>query len=196
MTEKGMTFTGESIRAMLEGRKTVTRRLAGLEKINDMPDLWRDPFFCEDTVYWNFWQRYTGDVLSAKPCYQVGDLVYARETWALGGLHQPLYRATDENEMLVKHGKWKSAMFMFKKYARIWRKIVGARPERLQEISWDDIKAEGIECIRPIATQWDMRQFQALWDSTNPKHPWDRNEWVWRYEMKEIKEVHAACGED
>jgi len=183
---------------MLEGRKTNTRRLGGLEKINEMPDLWRDPFFDEETGYWNFWQRYTGDVLSAKPRYQVGDLIYAREAWAQNDRGQILLKS--EKDSLTKlldlpdiPIKWKSPRFMFKKYARIWREIVGARPERLQEIPFRDIEAEGIWTYedpwkgKGLSVGKCRMKFARLWDSTNPKHPWDRNEWVWRYEMKGVE---------
>ncbi len=187
MSEKGMIFTGESIRAMLEGRKTVTRRRGGLDKINEMPDLWHDPFFDEVTGYWNFWQRYTGDVLSAKPRYAIGDIVYAKETWALA---IPLGASIHADRILhykadgIGLPKWKSAMFMFKKYARIWREIVGARPERLQEITPDDAVAEGCGSLHSNPMLSAIDNFSQLWGSTNPKHPWDRNEWVWRYEFK------------
>jgi len=185
MTEKGMIFTGESIRAMLEHRKTVTRRVMKIQ-----PEGISDEVFLKNL-----------EMIGYKSPYQVGDLLYARETWAtLGGYHhegsyqqvQPIYRATWTHDKR----KWKSAMFMFKEYARIWREIVGVRPERLQEISQIDIYAEGCPLEKPSifcdpADGYERRVqgvewFALLWDSVNPRFPWASNPYIWRIEFKEM----------
>ena len=87
--ETGIIMSGDHPLKCLDGTKTMTRRTWGLERINEDPDLWRDPFFDEVTGYWNFWQVNTGEVLSAKcPYGQVGDRLWVRETWRVIGRSQ------------------------------------------------------------------------------------------------------------
>ena len=74
------------------------------------------------------------------PYGQVGDLLYVKETFSTYPLH---YKA-DGYELQDGEGQWNPSLFMPKKYARIWLEITGLRAERLQEITEEDAKAEGV----------------------------------------------------
>ena len=211
MTEKGMVFTGDSILAILEGRKTVTRRVIKFPKPFDRADAWP---YCrqlpDGTWMWadcpieddTFPPEYMSGG-GVKPLYQVGDLVYAKETlWKrpYRDSRYACYRIDDH--VVFQEGEpvswpWKApsqvltSRFMPKKYARIWREITGVRPERLQEITEEDAIAEGCQEVlvsdEKIGYYWKSARlvFSQLWDSLHGKGAWDSNPWVWRYEFKE-----------
>lgn len=195
MKETGIIFTAESVRAILEDRKSQTRRTRGLEKINADPNLWHDPFFDPVTGYWNFWQVFTGDVLSAKcPYGQPGDLTWGKETWATEKEYDHLkpsevlqiariwYLADGSKPDWA--GKTRSAMFMCRWMSRITDELTEVRAERLQEITPADCFGEGyqepdepyVENLNEKALAW----YRQLWDSINAKkYPWESNDWVW-----------------
>ena len=130
-----------------------------------------------------FWSGYTKDGLmlyngTNEPCikkapYSVGDVLYVRETW-------------------------KPSTTMPKEVARIWLKVTNIRLERLQNISYDDCKKEGIwddyktynneytENLRKLAYP---KAFSQIWDSELPKskkekYCWQNNPWVWVIEFE------------
>ena len=95
---------------------------------------------------------------------------------------------------------WRPSIFMPKFAARIWLEVVSVRAERLQEISEQDIIAEGIQpdmvdsgALDPNGG-WGIdvadyhHPFMALWDSLNAKrgHPWSANDWVWVVEFSKL----------
>ena len=170
MKETGIIFSTALVPKILDGTKTVTRRLWGLKKINEFPDIWTDPFFDEETGYWNFWQIYISEVLSAKcPYGGVGDRLYVKEGWIIaawtkGECIDIFYKVEgymkelpwndwcekEWNDWCEKEwdkpnwGKWCSPLFMPKWASRIWLEIVSIRPERLQAITLEDALSEGM----------------------------------------------------
>ena len=149
-----------------------------------------------------------------KSPYQVGDLLWVRETWAVGKGYDSLkpslipdvsylrkwYKA--ETSLIEKHGvgKWRSPLFMPKRFARIWLEVTAVKAERLQDISESDIVAEGIVKSRGryniaryqfsrIGNQrgTGIEAFVEGWDSINPKHPWSNNDWVFANTFKRIE---------
>lgn len=160
-------FNTEMVRAILAGKKTCTRRLPSNRV--------REEYFEYDD-----WANTVGGSgikkLSEKefyeqyPPYQVGDILYVRETWERfecwncegdGRGNCPketkksvldktcgcyMYRATDE---ISGDAKWHPSIHMPKEAARIWLRVVDVQLERLQDISNDEAIAEGaqgIEC--------------------------------------------------
>ena len=199
------------VRAILYGRKTVTRRLIKPEpqryfEVNE------EPLYIYDT---DFQQ---GRIM---PPYQPGDILYVRETWERfdccsceGDEHgncpkEPkksvldksigcyMYRSTDE---ISGDAKWHPSIHMPKEAARIFLKVKDVRVERLQECGkgWClDIEKEGIVTPQnPILYINDdafhdalREEFQKLWDSTINKsdidrYGWDANPWVWVIEFE------------
>jgi len=170
---KGILFKPDMIQAIIEGRKTVTRRAeAGLREINQEPDKWtcigRD---YEEGFEDYFVFRARPEIRLVKPRYQVGETVYIKEKalyWdgGAGGCSNIAYQddpeipqlLEDNNRLLITRetenilagepvvGKWqwKSPLFMAEEDARYFLEITDVRAERLQEISSYDIEREGL----------------------------------------------------
>lgn len=197
-------FNTEMVRAILDGRKTCTRRL-----VRFLPG--ENPQ----------WTGYIKDGLMLyngknEPCirkapYQPGDILYVRETWehfecccCEGDEHgncyrEPqqsvlnkscgcyMYRATDE---IYGDAKWHPSIHMPKEAARIWLKVTDVRVERLQEITEDEAVKEGIyqsnckECNAPFGCDAcpdegynEIDGFADLWNITIKKSDLDRYGW-------------------
>ena len=207
---KPILFNTEMVKALMEGRKTMTRRLV---KNKDIINAWD----CEadgTPVAWI--DQGTGDSYApTMPCrYQPGDILYVRETWTElcyvdpdGYTHydQTLYYYAadgtpditlvdaDGFELDDQRIRWKPSIHMPKEAARIFLRVKSVRVERLKEISASDAMAEGF-------TDWN--EFVTLWDSTIPKHPnkfksypyyWKDNPWVWVIEFERISKEDAGC---
>lgn len=173
MAIKPILFNTEMVRAILDGRKTCTRRTM-------KPQL---------TAHYG--------TQCAKPPYQQGDILYVRETWGhpilLNSDKQYVFKADKMAEIGFKNDShiWHPSIHMPKEAARIWLKVTDVRVERLQEITDEKAKREGIqydEC--PTGFTWkqetDMHNcyttpigaMQALWDSTIKKSDLDRYGWA------------------
>ena len=164
MKEHGLLFCPEMIRAFLAGRKSMTRRTGGLEKINQNPDDWVQPLEldCAPGV-WTFRSKSSGNIATVKCRFVVGDSVYAKEPWATIPEYDhlkpselpddaPIYFEVDTNTFkddprhyTIFPGRTRSAMFMPKRFARIWRPITAVGCERVLSISPEDVKREGFE---------------------------------------------------
>lgn len=193
-------FNTEMVRAILDGRKDATRRI-----VKDfIPDdaVWGYTAFthkgyisCRGT----FADGY-GEKFFKLPC-ESGDILYVRETWkkAPNGYY---YYEDWQKDDIADVTKWKPSIHMPKEAARIWLKVMNVRVERLQEITDEQAKREGIqydEC--PTGFAWkqetDMHNcyttpigaMQALWNSTIKKsdldrYGWDASPWVWVIEFE------------
>jgi len=144
-----------------------------------------------------------------KSPYQVGEVVYIKEAYRCTNIDlrdldkelqrteveykdgTRLWRLRPRNKKITIPDKWHSPMMMPAWAARYFIKIIDVRPERLQEITHDDAIAEGAEYM-PNASPREQRLsaaqivFAGLWDSINPKYPWESNPWVWRYVLEYI----------
>ena len=148
---KGILFKPESIKSILEGRKTQTRRLAGLKVINQKPYKWQ--FIGADTELPDYFVfRATPEIKLLKPRYQVGEVVYIKEAWATeermdskppsfldkaGDVplwyradYSPTTRAVGDKLDYVVRGRWRSPMMMPEWAARYFIEITGVRAER------------------------------------------------------------------
>ena len=205
----GILFKPEMIKAIAEGRKTVTRRMDGLREINQVPNKWEDKdgwqFKCVGGSWYATGKH--GYHCAVKPRYQVGEVVYIKEPWHYLNIEENkatpydfgiefadgeiLWWTDNGNEMNYPlDEKKRSPMFLKAKFARYFIKITDVRPERLQEITEEDTIKEGIvpsrqRYFRPS----NVEQYAALWDSINPKRPWSSNPWVWRIEFKKVEKL-------
>lgn len=178
MKERPILFSGEMVRAILDGRKTQTRRVVKPPPPSNSGG--------------------TSEIFAlAKQCPygQPGDWLWVRETWAPaategydkrddGGLIW--YRATDER---VCMGPWRPSIFMPRQVSRIMLEITDVRVERLQDITEEDAKAEGVAAWHDTANGTVYRpEFEMLWDSINGKrgYGWDMNPWIWVIEFKKV----------
>lgn len=127
-----------------------------------------------------------------------GDRLWVRETWfcdnpataqdALSRMEGVYFKATEASPHLFK---WRPSIFMPRWASRITLEIAGVRVERLQEITEEDARAEGVDAHPPSAIDDRIyrRPFEVLWDSINGKiYPWASNPWVWVIEFKRYRE--------
>lgn len=203
MKEIGMLFSGEMVRAILDERKTQTRRLARDCRIDSNGNAWQGK--------WNFGQDVWGKPHVdrwRKPC-DVGDRIYVRETWGVlnDKYHRCCYFVDSQypqgrsRQQLVGN-RWRPSIHMPKVAARIWLEVIDVRPERLQDISEKDAIAEGIDmesefaslCIDLETAPYSndlvrnsaaITVFKKLWESTCGS--WDANPWVWAISFKRIE---------
>lgn len=186
MKEHPILFSGPMIRAILEDRKTQTRRIvkpqpdAQLFSINSGPE-WTYPDRLDpDEPDW--------DRVRLCPYGKPGDRLWVRETWR-NGPDKALYRATDDSG--TPSIRWKPSIHMPRAYSRISLEVTAVRVERVQDISEKDAWAEGVHSIaRRLPYSGDdlaSVAFSGLWQEINGKrHPWDSNPWVWVVEFKRI----------
>ena len=189
MAMKPILFNTEMVRAILDGRKTQTRRIVKPIK----------SYFIMDGMPTN------------QPHYNVGDILWVRETWQRLFDHRGWryeYRADHNDDEPLRLGgmyiAWRPSIHMPREAARLFLRVNEVRIERLQDISPLDIKAEGI--IINEADEYDVEAspeamerfaFETLWDSTcMPPYAWDKNPWVWVIEFKRLDEKPAGLWAD
>lgn len=190
---KPILFNTDMVRAILDGRKTVTRRVI---KDKDIVNALN----CEsDGTPIAFIDHETGDSHPpAFPCqYQPGDILYVRETWNKVKLASESdwhyeYRASCENQVYFSNGfmaEWRPSIHMPKDAARLFLRVTDVRVERLQDITSGQIDAEGCKEWAYSAKTGELLPsgpsfFQIKWDRTIkpsdlPLYGWDANPWVW-----------------
>lgn len=167
MKERPILFSTPMVQAILEGRKTVTRRTTGLELINESPDDWTGVFMDKENKWQAECEGWDGYHLKEVKCPygQVGDVLWVRESFQVFDTLDRIISLKDfkengvriysfkqqEPERVAKYGgeteKWKPSIHMPKSIARIWLEITDIKVERLQDISEDDAEAEGIELV-------------------------------------------------
>ena len=196
-------FNTEMVRALMDGRKTVTRRVVKADRVEsilnspsrkaypDIPD-----------------ENYIRCLVDAP--YEAGDILYVREAAmiqsmkAVGNKVKMLFAA---DEALVEFSvsdaeykrlsKWAhlqrflSPYWLTKETARTWIRITDTRAERMRDMTIDDMIKEGIDTAGIITTDGPIAyrvvdRFEELWDST-VKEEWQKlayNPWVWVYEFE------------
>lgn len=211
MSEKPILFNTEMVRAILDGRKTVTRRVLKLpnyvKESEENPGLYT--LYAEGGVYENQCMEDPGFYMYLRPPYQIGDILYVRETvWQeccrtmdiTGEISVVLINnfkyvadCSDKPESNVYGHTWvkRPSIHMPKEAARIWLRITDVRVERLQDMT--NYVAEGIKPGKHATAHmnyYDERcDFIALWNSTIKKedldnYGWDANPWVWVIEFE------------
>lgn len=188
MKEWPTIFSSASIRAILDGRKTQTRRV-----IKPQPEYDEGLLYC-DGHYFNPSAINAGNDRSLSHLLgQVGDLLWVREAIRASLEQNNFYYSADSRgvgdvvyeKLLHKYGGFSrsgNARYMPKCAARIWPRITSIRVERVQEIGEADANAEGVLAdLNPPALGLTYRDgFRGLWDSINAKRGfgWDPNPWV------------------
>ena len=209
---KPILFNTEMVRAILDGRKTVTRRvIKGVRPIFHFLDLETDPDICSvnkwgDEVpktvkglYAEFEadDSYPIEFPMFKAPYQVGDILYIRETWReYNGKY--FFKANEPKEYddYKTNPKWKPSIHMPKEAARIFLKVTDVRVERLQDITPKQAGNEGVSWETDNSGQFRRWRFHELWDSTINKkdlgkYGWNANPWVWVIEFEKFEKGGA-----
>jgi hypothetical protein len=170
MKEYPILFSTPMVQAILEGRKTQTRRV-----IQPQPKVInKHDFKWKNLCYSGMTEIHGGTFRLQNPYGWPGDLLWVRETFQIIPPNSIFYKADKENK--VKKG-WKPSIHMPKEAARIWLQIKDVRVERLQQISYADAKAEGVEY---------PHNFYDLWLKINGPLSWDANPWVWVVEFEVV----------
>jgi len=192
--ERGILFSAPMVRAILDGRKTQTRRV-----VSPRPDR---PFFCFPTPYTALFATEDEAVCEdgderRLPYGCAGDRLWVRETWDYFGGDECMYQQ-DPTAVIFRayeraddvQRRWRPSIFMPRWASRITLEIAEVRVQRLQELSEDDARAEGVDCHHHAAGSDGptyRASFQLLWDSINGKRAsWDDNPWVWSLTFRRI----------
>lgn len=214
MTDRPILFSGPMIRALLDGRKTQTRRVLKLPEQKTLRGEWEATTaggpgvtLKDGTPYPEraaIWHTQTGCCVT--PGYVHGDQLWVRERFAVSGIgwgKKPSearggkvhFHADPEHGWHDYWGSWRPSIHMPRWASRLTLTVTDVRVQRLQEISEDDARAEGVE--RRAFTKLDgtdpqewwvghengrataKSAFRDLWDSLNAdRAPWASNPWV------------------
>ncbi|TWX75250.1 hypothetical protein FR731_23360 [Enterobacter hormaechei] len=193
-----MIFNGEMVRAILDGRKTQTRRIMKNQPAGDYPDT---PALIRSVGNGFQWYGHYGESsIFNCPFGAVGDRIWVRETWAEAGAGAPdlkLYCANYpehvpthyENVPPANEIRWTPSIHMPRWASRLTLEITGVRVERLASVSDDDAGKEGYPA-NPAPYGGDMDKwlwFRQLWDSIYPDQSFKHNPWVWVIEFRRIE---------
>ncbi len=191
---KSILFTADNLDKVVRGLKTQTRRLSGLEEVNQEPDKWKGLIQRENS--WRFQNKDSGEIIRYYPKYRMGETVYIKEGWCTEKQYDNLpppqipvsahihfmSDGVGEWPLNLPIGKPRSPMFLREVFARHFIKILGMRPERLQSITEEDAIAEGCAVRSDTGLDTARYRYHVLWDSINGKrHTWSSNPWVWVY---------------
>jgi hypothetical protein len=215
MSDKPILFSAPMVRAILDGRKTQTRRV-----LKPQPSLFEiddkgTP--CQVGVLQVQGRAYNqltlgsdeaGVIPSEPRLHSVGDTLWVKETWRTEARYHALApRSLPKNAIISFdadydctpndgcRGRVRQSIFMMRHMSRLHLLVTGVKVERLQDISEADAMAEGwngplTEIGYPTAkpVQW----FSSLWDSINGPGSWDANPWVVAYTFERIKSELGA----
>lgn len=192
MPIKPILFNTDMVRAILDGRKSCTRRICKDANEYTVPDM---EFYNADKRTYavhNFADKEQMEQLSTaeRTCpICTGDILYVRETWKEAPKGYYYYEDWQKDD-IADVTKWKPSIHMPKEAARIWLKCTDVRVERLQEITEIGATKEG--CVYDVEYALGNTakgHFKKLWDSTIKKsaldtYGWNASPWVWVIEFE------------
>ncbi len=201
MTDYPIIFSMPMVRAILGGVKTQTRRIAKLNAAGRVARKGKN------------WHPNDPEAILACPYGEVGGILWVRETWQ-GPLwddddpypengYSPKYcqykadggktPCFEDAEGMIRE-RWRPSIHMPKWAARIHLKITRVRLERLQRISYEDAKSEGVEFWRNTETLKGLPpcschyyEFEDLWAHINGRRSWNFNPLVWVVDFEVVK---------
>ena len=199
MAIKPILFNTEMVRAILDGRKTCTRRICKDANEYTVPDM--DFYNADRRTYavHNFVDKEHTEQLSTaeRTCpICTGDILYVRETWKEAPKGYYYYEDWQKDD-IADVTKWNPSIHMPKEAARIWLKGTDVRVERLQEITEVQAKAEGCNSGLLIGACTARGQFEDLWNSTIKKpdlnrYGWSANPYVWIIEFERCEKPEGV----
>ena len=208
MAIKPILFNTEMVRAILDERKSCTRRLVKPQPKSKLyytfagsdSDTWGYPNRTAHEI-WGEEFKLPNDITEEEmskrwnPPYHTDDILYVRETFIQAAAHTFWYKA-DDNSWISEGLHWHPSIHMPKEAARIWLRVTNVRVERLQDITDDGAKAEGANWKNGKNVGWEekmrrtaIERFAEIWDSTIKKsdfdsYGWAANPWVWVIEFE------------
>ena len=218
----GIGMTERNVPKIMSGAKTQTRRIIKIKRSSDCPEELPDDSLSSEILEWRqqdgqwFGLHEYRTIALAGRVHQVGDRLYVKEALAkhedvLGGdsavykTDKEFVRPTDTSSSLNSHREWASddgkpwknkvipARYMPRSAARTFIEITNVKCERIQDISVEDIQAEGCrllptELFQDVNTGSKLKKrFKQLWNDTNGKGAWDRNDWTFAYTFKIVE---------
>lgn len=205
MKEHPILFSAPMVHAILEGRKTMTRRVV---------DMRRHGWPLREGVTPEEHAADIAAVISLCPYGQPSDRLWVRETWdfrswerdtvrisyGAGGLQEDRVPPSRWNPTVYNYERWRPSIHMPRWASRLSLEVTAVRVERLQDISEEDARAEGADkgfemdvaefvTGKPIKNETYRTGFRLLWDSINAKrgYGWGSNPWVWVVEFKKVE---------
>lgn len=212
MKERGMIFNGEMVRAILDGRKTQTRRIMKNQPAGDYPET---PALIRNVGTGFQWHGLYGESsIFNCPLGSIGERIWVRETYQgplfdyeqmesyledsskfekpdfcvyrADGNPAPEFYDADDN----LHCGWRPSIHMPRWASRITLKITDVRVERLNAISEEDAQAEGVQpaCYEITPPEAAYRvSFGEVWRGIYGEESWVANPWVWVIEFKRVE---------
>jgi hypothetical protein len=199
MKETPILFSTPMVQAILDDRKTQTRRVVKPQPVERKA---HDGYKFLHIPNTGAVDSFVGNKC---PYGQVGDVVWVRETWQHSlNPNEYCYKADTDNPIyLDKNWKWKPSLHMPKAACRLFLKITNIKVERLQDISEDDAVVEGVEkhlhgfkkytnhnpssiAVYDVCMKDAKSSFETLWQSINGAESWNNNPWVWVIEFQKL----------
>lgn len=210
---KPILFNTDMVRAILDGRKTCTRRVVKFK--HGQNPKWTG-YIPDGPVLYG-----SNNIPAAKAPYSPGDILYARETWRVRNVYGDFKYGNRTAEIEFKAGgeyaymrvqedainerRWRPSIHMPKEAARLFLRVTDVRVEHLQDITEEQARAEGAmpfclsvdsEDTPDSERTWHevgpaLPDFIRIWDSTiNPaalnQYGWDANPWVWVIQFQQF----------
>ncbi|EJG2186263.1 hypothetical protein CRS18_RS00495 [Citrobacter freundii] len=190
MKERGMIFNGEMVRAILDGRKTQTRRIMKNQPAGDFAETPALVRSVGDGFQWH--GHYGESSIFNCPLGTVGDRIWVRETYGDCGVRL-VYRADTDDGAKCKVNRWTPSIHMPRWASRILLEITDVRVEKLASVSDEEAGKEGYPADpSPFGGRMDKwLWFRQLWDSIYPEQSFKHNPWVWVIEFKVVPNVPA-----
>lgn len=210
MKERPILMHARSINGILEGRKTQTRRIikrplkhpnwtgymlthkkdGAIECGPDYPDndddFVRNPYGVPGD---RLWVRESWACIDPRQSVRDGQAVPEHPNLSDGTLEfwKTKLRYRTNGEFAVDESyRWRPSIHMPRWASRLTLEITGIRVERVQEISEADSEAEG--CTGDLPQISAKGLFRTLWDDTNGKGAWERNDWVWVVDFRRVEQ--------
>lgn len=205
MKERPILFSDQMVRAILEGRKTVTRRV--MKPQPDFLGSMVDPNTPFKTLDAGLHARITC------PYGQPGDRLWVREAWAADAQvdaiaphdlsqGEPIWYPADLSVRqtgcsMISKGRVRPSIHMPHWASRILLEITAVRVERLQDISEKQALAEGVELegegvcwagAAGTASDSPVESFRLLWELINGAGSWNANPWVWCVSFRRVEQ--------
>lgn len=182
MKERPILMNAPMVRAVLDGSKTQTRRIAKLLLPGD-----------KNYIFSGSIEEWASKRAAQGPYGKPGDRLWVRETHlpkASGTIYRADFSEFEAAGLGGLYGGWKPSIFCKREHSRILLEIVSVRVERVQSISEDNALAEGVT-LHPVKSSRAERMardaYRKLWESINGSSSWDENPWVWVIEFRRVQ---------
>lgn len=200
---KPIMMSTEDVQAILDGRKTQTRRVLKPQPVIDAHGmwLWKDCRWMDGGLGFpasgidDYAPRLPGDILWVRETFaqirniEVGhvDTFYAASKKDCDTVNST-YLCDDDGFETDRHIPWKPSIYMPREAARLFLRVTDVQVEQVQDINEEDAKAEGVIINDAVKVSSYRYWFKELWDDLNAKRGfgWDTNPWVWVYSFERV----------